>query len=88
MEFSKIVLVTSYVIGVLILIFAMTIQWLFMSNDYHGGSEIVVTLITGAFAEMGIVSSMYSWKSKAENIIKIQQQYGSEIADKVKDIDI
>lgn len=82
MEFSKKMLIASYSVGVVILIFAMVMQWLFLSNGYEGSSEIVVTLITGAFAEMGIVTSMYSWKAKMENKIKLQAIY------RIKDDDI
>lgn len=79
MEFSKKMLITSYFVGVSILIFAMAVQMSFIVMGYEGGTEITVTLIGGAFGLMGVCNSYYFWKAKNENKIKLEKLYGVEI---------
>ena len=79
MEFSKKVLITSYVVGLFIIVFAMAIQTLFIVLGYEGSTEITVTLIGGAFGLMGIGNSFYSWKARTENSIKLEKLYGVKI---------
>lgn len=83
-EFSKKLLIISYLIGILIIAYAMFIQLLIISSNYQGDSSIVTGLIAGAFAEMGVVSGFYKWKAKAENIVKLQKLYGEEMIEKIK----
>lgn len=83
-EFSKKVLVVSYLLGVLIIAYAMFIQMLIITQNYIGDSSIVVALISGAFAEMGLVTSVYKIKAMQENKIKLKKIYGEEFVNQIE----
>ncbi|MFO1442775.1 hypothetical protein KDN24_06050 [Bacillus sp. Bva_UNVM-123] len=80
-EFSKKVIMFSYAIGIVIILYAMYIQLLIITKDYHGDSGIVIALISGAFAEMATVTGFYKWKAMQENKIKLTEIYGKEIVE-------
>jgi len=76
MEFSKKILFTTLIIALIIIAYAMWIQYLIITKDYQGGTEIVTSLIVALGAEVTAGTSFYYWKSKKENEIKLRNQYG------------
>lgn len=85
MEFSKKMLVWSYIVGIATILFAMIIQCIFIAKDYQGDSSIVIALLSGGFAEMSIVSGVYAVKAKMENRIKLEAIYKTKIDDNEDD---
>lgn len=68
MEFSKKILLVTSVIAVFILAYAMGIQYLIIVRDYHGDTNIVITLLTVLGAEVATGTGFYYWKAKSENV--------------------
>lgn len=71
MEFSKKILILSYFAAGTAFIYAMWIQYMMMTRDFHGDVGIVITLLTGAGAMITSGQAFYTWKSRSENIAKI-----------------
>lgn len=86
-EFSKKMLVWSYLVGIVTILFAITIQIVFIVKDYHGDTSIVIALLSGGFAEMSIVSGVYGIKAKMENSIKLKARYKDKISEQDFDND-
>lgn len=76
MEFSKKILIVTFINALIIIAYAMFIQYLVIAKDYTGGTEIITTLIASLGVEVTAGTSFYYWKSKQENIIKLKSQYG------------
>lgn len=85
MEFSKKILVVSWVSGSLITIYGLWLTYKMVIGGYSGDVSIIITILGGAFAEITAGTSFYYLKARAENIAKIEKQYGEEIAGKVKE---
>jgi len=81
MEFSKKILFVTLIVAIIIIAYAMWIQYLIITKDYQGGTEIVTSLIVALGAEVTAGTSFYYWKSKKENEIKLRKQYGIEVED-------
>lgn len=79
MEFSKKMLVWSYMVGIGTVLFAMIMQIVFIVKDYQGDTSIITALLVGGFAEMSIVSGVYGVKAKMENVIKLKSKYKVDI---------
>lgn len=73
MEFSKKILMVTFYIAILILAYAMWIQYLIIVKDYHGDTNIVITIISVLGAEVATGTGFYYWKSKAENVAREQR---------------
>ena len=80
MEFSKMIVIGFLVSTVAIL--SVSFYLMYITSDLSALGEIIL----GLSAIGTSIFSFYFYKAKSENLIKIQQQYGSEIADKVKDL--
>ena len=76
MEFSKKILVSSYVIAVAVILYTMYIIHLMVIGGYTGDPSSLNTLIMLTLGELGAANSFYFWKSKLENKIKLESQYG------------
>lgn len=63
-------------------ILSVSFYLMYITSDLSALGEIIL----GLSAIGTSIFSFYFYKAKSENLIKIQQQYGSEIADKVKDL--
>jgi len=87
-EFSKRILIASYVIAVAVIIYTMYIIHLMVIGGYTGDPSSLNTLIMLTLGELGAANSFYFWKSRLENKIKLENQYGSKILEEVNEEDI
>lgn len=74
MEFSKKILAFGFGAAVVIILYAMWIQYLITTNHYIGDTNIVTTLLTIMGAELTAASGFYYWKSRRENELKLQSK--------------
>ena len=84
-EFSKIIFVYIAIMFTIVIIFTMVLMW--VTQD----TSAVAYLIPAVGGLMATTVGFYSWKAKAENVLKIQQNASSEInadeiAESVKEI--
>lgn len=70
MEFSKKILVISWVSGSLITFYGLWLTYMMVIKGYQGDVSIIITILGGAFAEITAGTSFYYWKAKNENINK------------------
>ncbi|MEK4025764.1 hypothetical protein [Sporosarcina sp. FSL W7-1283] len=70
MEFSKKILMVTFLIALIILCYAMWIQYLIIVKDYQGDTNIVITILTVLGAEIATGTGFYYWKAKAENVAR------------------
>lgn len=85
MEFSKKILVVSWLSGSFVITFALWLTYKMVLGGYSGDVSLVAIILSGGFAEIAAGTGFYYYKAKAENVIKIQQQYGLEMAEKVRE---
>lgn len=83
MEFSKKILLVTFFIALIIVGYAMWIQYLIISKDYMGDTNIIITLISVLGAEVATGTGFYYWKAKAENVerekrLNITEEYPQE----------
>ena len=64
-SFSKILVITIFIITILVTIFSCVAMW------YFNNIDALVYLIPSVFAECATMSGFYSYKAKAENEIKL-----------------
>lgn len=69
LEFSKKIFIGIVIAATIIVIFSMVMIW--KTNDLSA----LGYLITGIFAELATATGFYYWKAKAENQIKISEEY-------------
>lgn len=81
MEFSKKLLYMIFVFTSLVTIFSMLLMW------NTGDTSPLSYLFPAVFTLDSIAVGYYYWKSKSENIIKIEKKYGSETAQKIRDLE-
>lgn len=72
MEFSKAILVAVSLLTLGVTVFSCALMW------HTGDSSALAYLIPAAFAELAAATGFYYNKAKAENQIKLKQQYGYE----------
>ncbi len=66
-EFSKVIFVYIAVMFTIVIIFTMVLMW------YTQDTQAVAYLIPAVGGLMATTVGFYSWKAKAENILKIKQ---------------
>lgn len=71
-EFSKQLLYVIFTVTGIIILFTMVM--IYRTND----TTALSYLIPSIFVEVATATSFYYWKAKAENQIKLKQQYGYE----------
>lgn len=71
-EFSKQLLYVIFTVTGILIIFTMFM--VYRTND----TTALSYLIPSIFVEVATATSFYYWKAKAENQIKLKQQYGYE----------
>lgn len=84
MEFSKKILLWTFIIALVIIGYAMWIQYVVITRDFHGGTEIVTALIVALGTEVTAGTSFYFWKARLENKIKLEATYGKEVVEEAK----
>lgn len=72
MEFSKKILIAVFVATLIIVVCAMGMSYMTQTTDVYA------YLIPAIFAELGIGTGFYYWKSKKENEIKLRSAFGNE----------
>ena len=70
-EFSKIIFVYIAIMFTIVIIFTMILMW--VTKD----TSAVAYLIPAVGGLMATTVGFYSWKAKAENVLKIQQSSSS-----------
>ena len=78
MEFSKKILVVSWLTGIFIIFFALWLSYMMIIKGHDGDVSIILTILGGAFAEITAGTSFYYWKAKKENEIKLSGIYNVE----------
>ena len=78
MEFSKVIMMVSSVVAIVITLFTMLMIWKTANLDP------LIYLIPAVFAELATATGFYYSKAKKENEIKLRKKYGSEIYNDVK----
>ena len=78
MEFSKVIMMVSSVVAIVITLFTMVMIWKTANLDP------LIYLIPAVFAELATATGFYYSKAKKENEIKLRKKYGSEIYNDVK----
>lgn len=68
MEFSKKILVVSWVTGMAIIVYALWLAYMMIIKGHEGDVSIVITILGGAFTEIAAGTSFYFWKAKYENV--------------------
>lgn len=68
MEFSKKILVVSWVTGMMIIAYGLWLTYMMVIKGHVGDVSIVITILSGAFAEITAGTSFYFWKAKYENV--------------------
>lgn len=76
MEFSKRILVVSWISGSLVILFALWLTYKMVIGGYSGDVSLVAIILSGGFAEIGAGTGFYYWKAKNENIKKIGNNVG------------
>lgn len=84
-EFSKKILIASYSIAILVIIYTMYIIYLMVIGEYMGDPSSLNTLVALTIGEMTMANSFYFWKSRLENKIKLENQYGIKIEDNLEE---
>ena len=79
-EFSKLILLVVGVFTAIITIFTLRIV------ENTGDTSPLAYLIPAVFAELATATGFYYWKAKAENRIKLRQQYGKLAEDATDEI--
>ena len=74
-EFSKIIFVYIAIMFTIVIIFTMILMW--VTKD----TSAVAYLIPAVGGLMATTVGFYSWKAKAENVLKIQQSSSSSEVD-------
>lgn len=74
-EFSKIIFVYIAIMFTIVIIFTMILMW--VTKD----TSAVAYLIPAVGGLMATTVGFYSWKAKAENVLKIQQNSSSSEVD-------
>lgn len=72
-EFSKVLWVTAMVHAAIISVFTM------IAVIYTSDASPLEYLIPAVFAELAAATGFYFNKAKAENLIKLRKQYGSDV---------
>lgn len=67
MEFSKKILVVSWVTGMAIIAYGLWLTYMMVIKGYEGDVSIIITILGGAFAEITAGTSFYYWKARYEN---------------------
>ena len=75
MEFSKKILVVAWLSGSLIILFACWLTYQMVMYGHDGDVQLIAIILTGGFAEITAGTSFYYWKSKNENVKKIDNAY-------------
>jgi ABC-type Na+ efflux pump permease subunit len=83
MEFSKKILIASYAIAIVVIIYTMYIVYMMVVGDYTGDPTSLNTLILLTLGELAGANSFYFWKAKAENLSKLNSIHdkGREITE-------
>lgn len=84
MEFSKKILVASYAIAIVVILYTMYIIYLMVIGDYIGDPSSLNTLIMLTLGELGAANSFYFWKARTENMEKIRRNRGFVEAEEIK----
>lgn len=85
-EFSKKILMASYAIAIVVILYTMYINYLMIIAGYVGDPSSLNTLIMLTLGELGAANSFYFWKARTENIAKIQKEMGFSKAEEIKNI--
>jgi len=76
MEFSKLILIISWISGSLVIIYALVLTLLMVIKGYSGDVSLISIILTGGFAEISAGTAFYYWKAKNENMKKIGNNTG------------
>lgn len=76
MEFSKKILVISWLSGSFVIAFALWLTYKMVLGGYSGDVSLVAIILSGGFAEIAAGTGFYYWKAKNENIQKIGNNTG------------
>lgn len=76
MEFSKKILIVSWLSGSIVIIFALWLTYMMVIKGYSGDVSLVALILSGGFAEIATGTGFYYWKSKNENMQKIGNNTG------------
>lgn len=79
-EFSKIILSVVGAVTIFVTAFTLAIIW------RTGDTSPLAYLIPAVFAELATATGFYYSKAKAENRIKLREQYGPEIYNDTKEV--
>lgn len=77
-EFSKMILVTAWLSGSAVILFACYLTYMMVMHGHEGNVELIAIILTGGFAEISLGTSFYYWKSKNENMQKIGNNVGGQ----------
>lgn len=80
MEFSKKIVI--FFVMFLCSILGTSFYIMYKIQDISALGEIII----GTFGMGTIILGFYFWKAKSENIVKIMNEHGESVADKVKDL--
>lgn len=67
MEFSKKILVVSWITGMMIITYALWLSYMMIIKGHQGDVSIIITILSGAFTEITAGTSFYFWKARFEN---------------------
>lgn len=76
---SKVLIFTILTLTVIISLFTLYATWL--TKD----TTPLTALVPCVFAEMGVVSAFYQWKSKCLAVIEMKQKYGEQFIENTLD---
>lgn len=71
MEFSKKILVTAWLSGSFVIIFACWLTYKMVIGGYSGDVQLISIILSGGFAEISLGTGFYYWKARKENEIKL-----------------
>lgn len=81
LEFSKKILIASYTIAIVVILYTMYIIHLMVMGQYMGDPSSLNTLIMLTLGELGVANSFYFAKARSENLLKIRGSLGEEAAE-------
>lgn len=77
-EFSKIILIVSWLSGSVIIAFACWLTYMMVIHGLHGDVQLVSIILSGGFAEISLGTGFYYWKARKENELKLTGQITKE----------
>lgn len=81
MEFSKKIIIVTALVNLIVIFCAIAMSYVTQSTDVYA------YLIPSVGGATGIGLGFYYKKAERENLLKIEKEYGSEIAQKAKQLE-